>query len=76
MSTASIETVTRMLESFPESVQSQAVEHLREYLADITDELRWDESFERTSSKLAEFAQMARREMEEGKAEEMDFSKL
>ena len=62
MSTATIETVTKMLESFPENIQDQAVEHLREYLEDISDELRWDASFARTADKLAEFAHQAKKE--------------
>lgn len=76
VSNENVETVARMLEAFPTAVQTQAVEQLREYLADITDELRWDESFERTSANLAAFAQKARKQIQDGKAKEMDFSKL
>jgi hypothetical protein len=76
MSTATIETLTKMLEAFPESVQDQAVEHLREYLADITDDLRWDESFERTSEKLAETAQHVREQFKNGKTESFDLERL
>jgi hypothetical protein len=65
-----------MLESLPESAQNDAVEHLRQYLEEITDELRWDESFTRTSEKLGEFARDVRRQIDEGRSEEMDFDKL
>ena len=76
MSTATIDTVTKMLESLPGPIQERAVEYLREYLEEITDEIRWDESFERTSDKLVEIAQNVRREKAEGKTEPMDFEKL
>lgn len=76
MSTATIETITRMLEEFPESVQDQAVEHLREYLADITDDLRWDESFDRTSEKLAETARHVKEQFKTGKTESFDLERL
>src|SRR5438309_81164 len=76
MSTAAIETVTKMLESFPESVQDQAAEHLREYLEEITDDLRWDESFKRTSEKLAEAARFAREQSENGMTEPFDLERL
>ena len=76
MSTATIETVTRMLESLPQSVQDRAVEHLREYLEDVTDEIRWDENFERTADKLAEAAKIAREQFEKGKTADFDLDKL
>jgi len=56
MSTATIETVTKMLENLPESVQNLAVEHLRKYLEEVTDDVRWHESFNRTSNELSEMA--------------------
>jgi len=67
MSSASIETLTRMLESLPESAQDQVVEHLREYIADLRDDVRWDASFKRTQAQLAEAARRARNEVAEGK---------
>lgn len=76
MSTAAVETLTKMLEAFPESVQDRAVEHLREYLADITDDLRWDESFERTSEKLAETARRVREQFKNGETEPFDLERL
>jgi hypothetical protein len=76
MSAAAIETITKMLESLPESAQNQAIEHLREYLEDITDELRWDESFARTSEKLAEFARSAKEQYKAGKTEPFDLERL
>ena len=76
MSTATIETVTKMLEGLPDSVQERAVEHLREYLDEVTDEIRWDESFEKSSARLAEMAELAKRDIANGKTTPMDFDRL
>ena len=76
MSTATIDTVTKMLESLPDSLQERALEHLREYLEEITDEMRWNDSFEKTSTKLEEVARSVRLEIASGKSEPMDFDKL
>jgi hypothetical protein len=40
MTSTAIATVTRMMESLPEPAQDQMVAHLREYLADLQDEVR------------------------------------
>lgn len=73
---ANIATLTKMLESLPESAQAQVVEHLREYIEMLRDELQWDDSFKRTQASLVAAAQRARKEMEEGKAEPMDYDQL
>ena len=65
-----------MLEALPEPTRERAVEHLREYIEDLKDEARWDTQFEKTSAKLSEMANEARREIAEGKAAPMDFDKL
>ena len=39
MSSPTITTMIKMMESLPERVQDQVVEHLREYLEDLRDEL-------------------------------------
>lgn len=75
-STTPIVTMTKMLESLPEAVQEQAVEHLREYLADLQDELKWDSLFRQTQSQLAAAARRARQEMAQGRAEPMDSERL
>lgn len=76
MSTATIETITKMLEMIPEPQQERVAEHLREYLENMKDEMRWDKSFEKTSGKLSEFANQAKKEISKGKSEPMDFDKL
>ena len=42
MASNAIATITRMMESLPEALQNQIVEHLREYIAELEDELRWE----------------------------------
>jgi hypothetical protein len=76
MSTATIETVVKMLETLPAPIQERAVEHLREYIEDLKDEAHWDMQFEKPSAKLSEMANKARKEIAEGKAAPMDFEKL
>ena len=76
MSFGAIETVTRMLESLPESAQDRVVEHLREYIETMADELRWTESFEKTQLQLAEAARRAREEIAGGQAKPMDYDQL
>ncbi len=57
-----------MMESLPEPAQNQVVEHLREYLLEMQDELRWDELFKKTQPRLAAMAWRAKEEIAEGKA--------
>ncbi len=76
MSSAAIATVTKMLETLPETVQAQVAEHLREYIEDLGDELKWDNSFKRTQAKLVEVACRAKQEIAEGKAQPMDYEQL
>lgn len=46
---------------------------MREYLADLQDEQRWDESFNRTQSALVAAAQRAKQERAAGKATAMNY---
>ena len=72
MASESMTTVMRMLESLPETAQNQVAEHLRDYLLDIQDELRWDELFKKTQPKLVSMAQRAKEQIAEGKARPLD----
>ena len=76
MSTASVATVTKMLESLPVPLQDRVVEHLQEYIEDLRDELRWNVQFRNSQSQLAATARNARKQIAEGLAEPMDISKL
>lgn len=40
MSSATITTIIRMVESLPEDLQEQVAEHLREYILDLEDEAK------------------------------------
>ena len=76
MSSTAIATVTKMMESLPEPVQDQVVDHLREYLEDVQDELRWDTLFKKTQQQLVAAARRARQEIAEGRAKPMDDDQL
>ena len=76
MSTVSVATVTKMLESLPGPLQDRVAEHLQEYIEDLRDELRWDVQFRNSQSQLAAAARDARKQIAEGLAEPMDINKL
>ena len=76
MTTPAIITLVKMLEPLPVTQQEQAVEHLREYLAELADEARWQGNYERTAARLTEAARQARKDIDEGKAKPMDFDRL
>ena len=76
MSSATIATIIKMMESLPKSVQQQVAERLREYIEDLQDELRWDKSFQGTQAKLVDRARQARQQIAEGQAKPLDYDQL
>jgi len=76
MSSTAIATVVKMMESLPETAQDQVVEHLREYLEDLQDELQWDTLFKKTQPQLIAAARRAKKEIAEGLAQAMDYDQL
>lgn len=76
MASNAITTMTQMMETLPEPQQNQVVEHLREYIAELQDELRWEASFNRTQEQLIATARRAKQEIAEGKSEPMDLDRL
>ena len=76
MSSPAIATITKMMESLPEAAQVQVVEHLREYLEDLQDELQWDAIFKRTQPQLVAAARRAKQEIVQGLAKPMDYDQL
>ena len=76
MSATAITTVVTMMETLPEALQIQVVEHLREYLADLQDEWQWDNSFQQTQSSLSAAARQAKQERAAGLATPMDYERL
>lgn len=76
MASTAMVTLTKMMESLPETAQDQVVEHLREYIEEIKDEMRWDALFQRTQPRLVAAARRAKKQIAEGKAEPMDYDRL
>jgi hypothetical protein len=72
MVSAAATTVVRMMESLPEAVQDRVVEHMQDYIEDMRDEMRWNESFAKSQDKLAAAAQKARAEIARGLASPLD----
>ena len=76
MASNAITTITKMMETLPEAIQNQIVEHLREYITELEDELHWETSFNSTQDQLIAAARRAKQEIAEGKAEPMDLERL
>ena len=76
MSAAAITTIVKMVESLPDDLQERVSEHIREYIADLEDEAKWESSFPRSHPNLVAAAQQAKREIAEGKSVPMDYSQL
>ena len=76
MTSNAITTMTQMMETLPEALQNQVVEHLREYIAELEDELRWEASFNNTQEQLMTAARQAKQAIAEGKSEPMDLDRL
>ena len=76
MTSTAIITATKMMEMLPEDAQNQAVEHLRNYIAEMQDEQEWDKLFKKTQNQLMAAAKQARKEIAAGRSEPMDFNQL
>lgn len=76
VSSPAISTVVTMTKFLPTTLQEQVAEHLREYIADLQDEQKWDDAFDLTQDSLIAAARQARREIAEGKATPLDYKQL
>ncbi len=76
MSSPQITTLVKIMETLPDSLQEKVTEHLREYIHDLQDEIKWSKSFEKTQSKLVMAARRAKQEIAEGKAVALDYEQL
>lgn len=76
MSSTAIVTITKMMETLPESTQEQAVEHLREFIAEMQDDMRWDALFRTTQKQLVTAARRAKEDIAAGRAQPMDYNEL
>ena len=76
MSSPPITTLVKIMETLPVSLQERVTDHLREYINDLQDEIKWDNSFAKTQSKLVAAARLAKQEIAEGKAIALDYDQL
>lgn len=76
MKSTTIATMIKMMETLPEIAQNQVVEHLRNYIANLQDDLQWDILFQKSQKQLIESARHARKEIAKGNAEPMDYNQL
>jgi hypothetical protein len=76
MTSPAITTIVKMLESLPDDLQERVAENIREFIADLEDEKRWDASYERTQDNLVAAARQAKQEIAAGKSVPMDYEKL
>ncbi len=76
MSSAAIATLVKMVESLPDELQEKVVEHIRDYIADLEDEKRWDTSFQQTQGNLVAAARKAKQEIAAGQSVPMDYEQL
>jgi hypothetical protein len=76
MSSAAITTIVKMVESLSDDLQERVSEHIREYIADLEDEAKWESSIERTRPNLVAAARQAKQEIAEGKSVPMDYDRL
>lgn len=76
MSSAAIATIVKMVESLPDELQEKVVEHIRDYIADLEDEKRWDTLFQRTQDNLVAAARKAKQEIAAGQSVPMDYEQL
>jgi hypothetical protein len=76
MSSAAITTIVKMVESLPNDLQERVSEHIREYIADLEDESKWESSFQKLHPNLVAAARKAKQEIAEGKSVPMDYDSL
>jgi hypothetical protein len=76
MSSPAIITIVKMVESLPDDLQEKVAEHIRDYITELEDENRWDESFKRSQDSLVAAAHKAKQEIAEGRSMPMDYEQL
>lgn len=68
MTTIQSVTIEKMLESLPREAQDRVLDHMRDFVADLQDELKWNEAYARSENNLTAAARKAKKEIKEGKA--------
>lgn len=74
--TATINTIVKMLESLPEHLQEHVMEHLRDYIEGIKDEAAWNDSFAKSGDKLINAAKQARKDIQDGRSKPLKLKKI
>jgi hypothetical protein len=70
------ETIAKMVQSLPESLQVIVLEELKEIVAEKIDEAEWNMQFEQKQDQLITAAKKVKEQIAAGKVEEMDYEKL
>ena len=65
-----------MMETLPEPTQEQVADHIRVFIAEMQDDIKWDRTFENSQESLIAAARRARQEIAEGLAEPMNYERL
>ncbi|HEC68625.1 MAG TPA: hypothetical protein ENI35_07470 [Candidatus Desulfofervidus auxilii] len=76
MRSATLITITKMIESLPKDKQEQVLNHLYEYITELYDEIKWDLLFKNSQEELSKIAKQVRKEIAEAKIEDFDYDKL
>ncbi len=70
------ETITKMIESLPESMQDRVLDEIKPIISEALDEAQWKMQFERKQENLIAFAKKVKEEVAAGKAKPMDYERL
>ena len=70
------ETIAKMVQSLPESLQVIVLEELKEIVAEKIDEAEWNMQFEQKQDQLITAAKKVKEQIAAGKVKEMDYEKL
>ncbi len=76
MSSPAIATIVKMVESLPSDAQERLADHIRDYIAELDDEMRWDDSFKRTKTSLAAAARRAKQTIADGRSVPINYEQL
>ena len=66
----------KVVESLPSDAQERLADHIRDYIAELNDEMCWDDSFKRTRTSLVSAARRAKQEIAEGRSMPTDYEQL
>ncbi len=76
MAAETLTAIEKMLKPLPDYAQQQVVEHLREYIAEMQSEWRWERLYKDKKTALEEIARQAKKQIAKGKAHPMNLDEL